>query len=148
MNWNILGFIQQTQNELIDELSIKVNQLSKGVAACDQLAEKHGLSRNVVSVLYAVIREELFDSSGAMLLDGTAYQLKLPKQSTRKYVKELLDAGPVVQAEKRPMKMRVSESMKRVLGMGALFYLAPMETDGIKYRPPRENVLLLEKHFL
>lgn len=28
MNWNILGFIQQTQNELIDELSIKVNQLN------------------------------------------------------------------------------------------------------------------------
>ena len=121
MNWNILGFIQQTQNELIDELSIKVNQLSKGVAACDQLAEKHGSSRNVVSVLYAVIQEELFDSSGAMSLDGTAYQLRLFKQSMRKYVEELLDAGLVVQAEKRPMKMRVSESMQRVLGMGALF---------------------------
>lgn len=121
MNWNILGFIQQTQNELIDELSIKVNQLSKGVAAYDQLAEKHGSSRNVVSVLYAVIQEELFDSSGAMSLDGTAYQLRLFKQSMRKYVEELLDAGLVVQAEKRPMKMRVSESMKRVLGMGALF---------------------------
>lgn len=121
MNWNILGFIQQTQNELIDELSIKVNQLSKGVAACDQLAEKHGSSRNVVSVLYAVIQEELFDSSEAMSLDGTAYQLRLFKQSMRKYVEELLDAGLVVQAEKRPMKMRVSESMKRVLGVGALF---------------------------
>lgn len=114
MNWNILGFIQQTQNELIDELS-------KGVAACDQLAEKHGLSRNVVSVLYTVIQEELFDSSGAMSLDDTAYQLRLSKQSTGKYVEELLDAGLVVQAEKRPMKMRVSESMKRVLSMGALF---------------------------
>ena len=40
----ILGFIRKAQDELIDELEVRVDQLDKGWAVCDQLERKHGLS--------------------------------------------------------------------------------------------------------
>lgn len=114
----ILGFIQQAQDELIDELSIKVDQLDKGRILCTQLEKRHGLSRNAVSVLYGVIQEELFDSSKSMSLDEVAHHIGLSKQSARKYVEELLAAGLVVQTGKRPLKIQVSKSLRNVLVTG------------------------------
>lgn len=115
----ILGFIQQAQDELIDELSIKVDQLDKGRILCTQLEKRHALSRNAVSVLYGVIQEELFDSSKSMSLDEVAHHIGLSKQSARKYVEELLAAGLVVQTGKRPLKIQVAKSLRNVLATGA-----------------------------
>ena len=115
----ILGFIQQAQDELIDELSIKVDQLDKGRILCTQLEKRHALSRNAVSVLYGVIQEELFDSSKSMSLDEVAQHIGLSKQSARKYVEELLAAGLVVQTGKRPLKIQVAKSLRNVLATGA-----------------------------
>lgn len=89
----ILGFIQQAQSELIDELGIKVDQLAKGRIICERLEKEHGLSANAVSVLYGVIQEELFDSSKSMSLDDAAHLIGLSKQSARKCVEELLVEG-------------------------------------------------------
>lgn len=114
----ILGFIQQAQDELIDELSIKVDQLDKGRILCTQLEKRHALSRNAVSVLYGVIQEELFDSSKSMSLDEVAHHIGLSKQSARKYVEELLAAGLVVQTGKRPLKIQVAKSSRNVLVTG------------------------------
>lgn len=114
----LLGFIHKAQNELIDELGVKVDQLHKGHAICEQLEKEHGLSGNAVSVLYGVIQEELFDSSKFMSLDDAARQIGLSKQSARKYVGELLDEGLVVQTGKRPLKIRASESLQNVLATG------------------------------
>ena len=116
----ILGFIQQAQDELIDELEVRVDQLDKGWAVCDQLERKHGLSTKAVSILYGVIQEEMFDSTKSMTLNDAAYHIRLSKQSARKYVGELMDAGLVIQSGKRPLKIRASESLKDILeaGMG------------------------------
>ncbi|KAB8288006.1 cell division protein Fic [Bifidobacterium ramosum] len=114
----ILGFIQQAQNELIDELGVKVDQLNKGGAVCERLAEQHDLSRNALSLLYAVVQEELFDSFKSMSLADAAYHLRLSKQSARKYVGELLDADLVEQSGKRPLKIRASVSLRNILVSG------------------------------
>lgn len=116
----ILGFIRKAQDELIDELEVRVDQLDKGWAVCDQLERKHGLSTKAVSILYGVIQEEMFDSTKSMTLNDAAYHIRLSKQSARKYVEELMDAGLVIQSGKRPLKIRASESLKDILeaGMG------------------------------
>lgn len=114
----ILGFIQQAQSELIDELGIKVDQLATGRTICERLEKEHGLSANAVSVLYGVIQEELFDSSKPMSLDDAAHLIGLSKQSARKCVEELLVEGLVIQMGRRPLKIRSSESLKSVLALG------------------------------
>lgn len=116
----ILGFIRKAQDELIDELEVRVDQLDKGRAVCDQLERKHGLSAKAVSILYGVIQEEMFDSTKSMTLNDAAYHIRLSKQSARKYVGELMDAGLAIQSGKRPLKIRASESLKGILeaGMG------------------------------
>lgn len=116
----ILGFIRKAQDELIDELEVRVDQLDKGWAVCDQLERKHGLSTKAVSILYGVIQEKMFDSTKSMTLNDAAYHIRLSKQSARKYVGELMDAGLVIQSGKRPLKIRASESLKDILeaGMG------------------------------
>ena len=116
----ILGFIRKAQDELIDELEVRVDQLDKGRAVCDQLKRKHGLSAKAVSILYGVIQEEMFDSTKSMTLNDAAYHIRLSKQSARKYVGELMDAGLAIQSGKRPLKIRASESLKGILeaGMG------------------------------
>ena len=80
----ILGFIRKAQDELIDELEVRVDQLDKGRAVCDQLERKHGLSAKAVSILYGVIQEEMFDSTKSMTLNDAAYHIRLSKQSARK----------------------------------------------------------------
>lgn len=114
----ILGFIQRAQDELIDELEVRIDRLGKGEAVCDQLERKHGLSAKAVSILYGVIQEEMFDSSKSMTLDDAAYHIGLSKQSARKYVGELMDMGLVIQSGKRPLKIRASESLKGILDAG------------------------------
>ena len=114
----VLEFIQRAQNELIDELEVRVDQLDKGEAVCNQLERKHGLSAKAVAILYGVIQEEMFDSSKSMTLDDAAYHIGLSKQSARKYVGELLDMGLVIQSGKRPLKIRASELLKDILKTG------------------------------
>ena len=114
----ILGFIRKAQDELIDELEVRVDQLDRGRAVCDQLERKHGLSAKAVSILYGVIQEEMFDSTKSMTLNDAAYHIRLSKQSARKYVGELMDAGLAIQSGKRPLKIRASESLKGILEAG------------------------------
>ena len=73
-----------------------------------------------LSILYGVIQEEMFDSTKSMTLNDAAYHIRLSKQSARKYVGELMDAGLAIQSGKRPLKIRASESLKGILeaGMG------------------------------
>lgn len=113
-----LGFIRQAQDELIDELEVSVDQLDRGAGVCNRLAERHGLSRNATVVLYGVIQEELFDSRKSVSLDDAAGMIGLSKQSARKYVGELLDAGLVVQSGKRPLRIRASSSLAGMLATG------------------------------
>ncbi|MBW3087841.1 Fic family protein [Bifidobacterium sp. 82T24] len=114
----ILGFIHKAQNELIDELEVRVDQLDKGRTVCDRLEHKHGLSAKAVSILYGVIQEEMFDSTKSMTLNDAAYHIRLSKQSARKYIEELLEAGLVVQSGKRPLKIRASASLKSIFETG------------------------------
>ncbi|MBT1166715.1 Fic family protein [Bifidobacterium simiarum] len=116
----VLGFIGNAQSELIDELETRVDQLDKGRAVCDRLERKHGLSPKAASILYGVIQEEMFDSSKSMTLDDAAYQIGLSKQSARKYVGELLNAGLAVQVGKRPLRIRASESLRGPLETGII----------------------------
>ena len=77
----ILGFIRKAQDELIDELEVRVDQLDKGRAVCDQLERKHGLSAKAVSILYGVIQEEMFDSTKSMTLNDAAYISDYPSKA-------------------------------------------------------------------
>ncbi|NMM99233.1 Fic family protein [Bifidobacterium olomucense] len=113
----ILGFIQEAQDELIDELGEKVDRLVKGGDICKRISEEHRLSANADELLYSLMQEEMFDSMKYVSLDDAAYHLKLSKQSARKYVGELLDAGLAIRIGTRPMKVRASEQLRRDLAL-------------------------------
>lgn len=113
----ILGFIQKAQDELIDELSEKVDQLIKGGDICKRIAEEHELSANASELLYYITQEEMFDSTKYVSLDNTAHHLQLTKQSARKYVGELLDTGLIVRTGTRPMKVQASEQLRKYLAI-------------------------------
>ncbi|PLS26236.1 Fic family protein [Bifidobacterium parmae] len=114
----ILGFVRKAQDELIDELEVRVDRLDKGGAVCERLEREWNLSSKASSILYGVIQEELFDSSKSMSLDDAASQIGLSRQSARKYVGELLETGLVTRSGKRPLRIRVSESVRSVLSPG------------------------------
>ncbi|PJM76982.1 Fic family protein [Bifidobacterium felsineum] len=113
----MLGFIQKAQSELIDELGEKVDRLGKSSDICKRIAEQHGLSPNAIDLLYSIVQEELFDSSKYLSLDDAAYHLGLSKQSARKYIGELLDAGLAARTSARPMKVQASGRLREALSI-------------------------------
>lgn len=105
----ILQFIAAAQEELIEQLSIKIAQLRKAEALCNQLVQENGLSKHASELLFMVVQEELFDSITPVSLQAAADYLQITKQSARKYVQELNSAGLISFASKRPLRIRASQ---------------------------------------
>lgn len=116
--YTILGFIERAQQSLIEELGVKLDQLGKAKEIRRTLQEEFSLSSNAEDLLYAVMQEELFDTTKSMTLDEAGIHLMLTKQSARKYVHELEEAGLIEFAGKRPLRFRASESLRARMGMG------------------------------
>ena len=113
----ILGFIERAQSSLIDELGVKIDQLNKAADLRDELGGRLGLSANAAMLLYAVMQEELFDTSRSMTLEDAASDLRLSKQSARKYVEELHEAGLVEFTGRRPLRLAASETLRKAMGL-------------------------------
>lgn len=107
----MIGLISQAQQELIDELGVKVDMLRKAGDQCERLAEQHGLSQHAGDLLFQIMQEELFDTYKAVSLEDAAANLHLSKQSARKYVDELARAGLITFAGRRPLRMRASQAL-------------------------------------
>ena len=116
--YTILGFIERAQQSLIEELGVKLDQLDKAKEIRRTLQKEFSLSSNAEDLLYAVMQEELFDTTKSMTLDEAGIHLMLTKQSARKYVHELEEAGLIEFVGKRPLRFRASESLRARMGMG------------------------------
>ena len=113
----ILGFIERAQASLIEELGVKVNQLDKAGDLRDELGKKLGLSVNALDLLYAVMQEELFDTTKSLTLDDVVADLMLTKQTVRKYVEELDQAGLIKFVGRRPLRFEASETLREKMGI-------------------------------
>ena len=91
--YTILGLIERAQESLIEELGVKIDQLDKATVLRDELRREHALSTNATLLLYAVMQEELFDTTKSMTLEDAGGDLMLTKQTIRKYVDELAGAS-------------------------------------------------------
>lgn len=118
--YTILGFIERAQKSLIEELGIKIDQLGKATDLRDELRNEHAMSKNATLLLYAVMQEELFDTTKSMTLEDAEVDLELTKQTVRKYVDELVSAGLIELVGKRPLKFRASEALRARMGVGAI----------------------------
>lgn len=116
--YTILGFIERAQQSLIEELGVRLDQLGKAAEIRGTLQKEFSLSSNAEDLLYAVMQEELFDTTKSMTLDEAGIHLMLTKQSARKYVHELEEAGLIEFVGKRPLRFRASESLRARMGMG------------------------------
>lgn len=116
--YTILGFIERAQQSLIEELGVRLDQLGKAEEIRGTLQKEFSLSSNAEDLLYAVMQEELFDTTKSMTLDEAGIHLMLTKQSARKYVHELEEAGLIEFVGKRPLRFRASESLRARMGMG------------------------------
>lgn len=123
--YTILGFIERAQKSLIEELGIKIDQLGKAIDLRDELRNEHAMSKNATLLLYAIMQEELFDTTKSMTLEDAETDLRLTKQTVRKYVDELASAGLIEFVGRRPIKFRASEALRVRMGVGAI----PMKED-------------------
>lgn len=110
--YTILGLIERAQESLIEELGIKIDQLDKATVLRDELRKEHALSTNATLLLYAVMQEELFDTTKSMTLEDAGGDLMLTKQTIRKYVDELAGASLIEFTGRRPLRFRSSEALR------------------------------------
>lgn len=110
--YTILGLIERAQESLIEELGIKIDQLDKATVLRDELRREHALSTNATLLLYAVMQEELFDTTKSMTLEDAGGDLMLTKQTIRKYVDELAGASLIEFTGRRPLRFRSSEALR------------------------------------
>ena len=116
--YTILGFIERAQQSLIEELGVRLDQLGKAEEIRGTLQKEFSLSSNAEDLLYAVMQEELFDTTKSMTLEEAGGHLLLTKQSARKYVHELEETGLIEFVGKRPLRFRASESLRARMGVG------------------------------
>lgn len=110
--YTILGLIERAQESLIEELGVKIDQLDKATVLRDELRREHALSTNATLVLYAVMQEELFDTTKSMTLEDAGGDLMLTKQTIRKYVDELAGASLIEFTGRRPLRFRASGALR------------------------------------
>lgn len=110
--YTILGLIERAQESLIEEFGIKIDQLDKATVLRDELRKEHALSTNATLLLYAVMQEELFDTTKSMTLEDAGGDLMLTKQTIRKYVDELAGASLIEFTGRRPLRFRSSEALR------------------------------------
>lgn len=110
--YTILGLIERAQESLIEELGVKIDQLDKATVLRDELRREHALSTNATLLLYAVMQEELFDTTKSMTLEDAGGDLMLTKQTIRKYVDELAGASLIEFAGRRPLRFRASGALR------------------------------------
>ena len=110
--YTILGLIERAQESLIEELGIKIDQLDKATVLRDELRREHALSTNATLLLYAVMQEELFDTTKSMTLEDAGGDLMLTKQTIRKYVDELAGASLIEFTGRRPLRFRASGALR------------------------------------
>lgn len=110
--YTILGFIERAQKSLIEELGIKIDQLGKATDLRDELRNEHTMSKNATLLLYAVMQEELFDTTKSMTLEDAEVDLRLTKQTVRKYVDELASASLIEFTGRRPLRFRASGALR------------------------------------
>lgn len=113
----ILDFIADAQTDLIDELSIKLDQLGKVVKASAKLAEEYGLSVGEHDLLVGVIQEELFDTHVDLSLQTAAERMRRSKQSVRKYMAVLIEKELLVMTSRRPVRVGLSERVRAQLDL-------------------------------
>lgn len=110
--YTILGLIERAQESLIEELGVKIDQLDKATVLRDELRREHALSTNATLLLYAVMQEELFDTTKSMTLKDAGGDLMLTKQTIRKYVDELAGASLIEFTGRRPLRFRASGALR------------------------------------
>lgn len=110
--YTILGLIERAQESLIEELVVKIDQLDKATVLRDELRKEHALSTNATLLLYAVMQEELFDTTKSMTLEDAGGDLMLTKQTIRKYVDELAGVSLIEFTGRRPLRFRASEALR------------------------------------
>ncbi|MCB4878304.1 Fic family protein [Bifidobacterium pseudocatenulatum] len=110
--YTILGLIERAQESLIEELGVKIDQLDKATVLRDELRREHALSTNATLLLYAVMQEELFDTTKSMTLEDAGGDLMLTKQTIRKYVDELAGASLIEFTGRRPLRFRASGALR------------------------------------
>ncbi|ETY71260.1 cell division protein Fic [Bifidobacterium moukalabense DSM 27321] len=113
----LLMLIERAQTSLIDELGVKIDQLGKAGDLRDELENELKLSHNATCLLYAVMQEELFDTTKSMTLEEAGADLMLTKQTMRKYVEELDRAGLIEFTGRRPLRFGASESLRGKMGV-------------------------------
>lgn len=115
---NILEDVQLAQNEVIASLDERRRQLSAIEARVAEVEEKERFSGPESDIVYMLAQLELFASFPDAALGEIADHLKLGKQQTRKYVRELEERDCVFTSSKRPLRLTMSERLRSLLGLG------------------------------
>lgn len=113
----MVDLIRHAQNEVIDDLELKISQISSVLDRAKETARRSGLSDKALDVLFALAQSCLFDELGEDTPAHIAEHLQASPQTARKYLQELDDAGLVAPLSRRPLRYTLTERARRELGL-------------------------------
>lgn len=103
----LLDLIMESQRDLIEYLVQLMNGVEGLRHRCDQLMDMRA-PPHAGDVLFVLMQEQKFGGWRSLTLDDAAHYLGLSKQSARKVVKELEQAGLIEYTKRRPLMFRFS----------------------------------------
>lgn len=107
----MLGFIRDSQWELIEDITAKKERLEALAAQVLAIGEGDSeLSAEGVNILFLLGQVYLFGSGGALDLDTLAEVSGRSKSTIRRYVSEVETAGLVERVSSRPLRLRLSRA--------------------------------------
>lgn len=107
----MLDLISKAQKNLEDELAGRVGLLKKAGDLSDRLTRDGNLPKTASDLLYFVVQEEVFDTVKAVTLPSAADELRVSRQTARKYLGLLQDKDLVRIIPGRPLKVVASDSL-------------------------------------
>lgn len=105
----MLDLISKAQKNLEDELAGRVGLLKKAGDLSTRLAHDNDLPKTASDLLYFVVQEEVFDTVKAVTLPSAADELRISRQTTRKYLGLLQNKDLVRIIPGRPLRVVASD---------------------------------------
>lgn len=116
----MMQLVRAAQDDALEQLDIKHNQLRGAEAKLDELQSQTGLSDKATQLLFLIVQYAFFDEYGAVTLADAASYMRASTQTARKYFKELEAQDLVTVMAQRPLKYTLANKTREPFGVVSL----------------------------
>ncbi len=116
---DMLEYVQAAQESIIDDLGLKLAQISTVSERLDGLTSQGRSRRQELEMLYQLAQYRLFGAFPDVALAEIAAHIGRGTQMTRKYTRELEAQGLIAVTSERPLRFALTERACTMLGIGS-----------------------------